>query len=123
MSPFAWKPHVVLPPAASAPLSEAFFAVTVVPLVVAVAFQASVMLCAPGQFRLTVQLVTGELPAVTSTAPTKPASHELVTGYVAEQPAPTGVGAVVAGVVVDGVPAVVVGPVGVTAPSASATAV
>ena len=82
----AWKPKEVLPPAAMAPLKEALFAVTAVPLEVTVAFHEFTIDWLPPQVQVTFQVLVATVPGLlTVTLAVKPLLQLLPIAYAAEQ--------------------------------------
>jgi hypothetical protein len=97
----AWKPKLVLPAAAMAPLKEALVAVTAVPLEVTVAFQLLVMAWLPPQVQVAFQVLMATVPElVMVTVVVKPFAHWLSTCSAAVHFAPPELDAVAVGVAV-----------------------
>lgn len=86
--PVAVKPNVVDVPAASVPLYDMFFAVTVAPDWVNEALHIWLICWLPGKVQPTLQLLSAEDPAVTVIWAWNPPDQALTTEYVAVQAPP-----------------------------------
>lgn len=82
--PLPMKPKLTLPLAGTEPFHGSLRTVTVEPVPELVPPHSWATLWPEGQVQLTVQPLSGELPACTVTSPWKPPPQELITRIVAE---------------------------------------